>query len=58
MFPDRLKSVQDDSGVKQIVMIHEQRYDIPQNYKRLGLEDEMKAAGVKNIFSAMDGDMF
>ena len=58
MFPDGLKKVQDDSGVKQIVMIHEQNFDSPEDFSRLGLLKEMEEAGVKNIYSAMDGDLF
>jgi ribonuclease BN (tRNA processing enzyme) len=58
MFPDMLKKVQHESGVKQIVMVHEQNYNSPEDYSRLGLQKEMEEAGVKNIFSSCDGDMY
>lgn len=58
MFPKDMKRVQEDSGVKTIVMVHEQYYSPPENYTRLGLLHEMQEAGVKNIYSAMDGDLY
>ncbi|GAB5411492.1 MAG: hypothetical protein ChlgKO_06060 [Chlamydiales bacterium] len=58
MFPEDLARVQKESGVKAIVLVHEQNNDDPENYSRLQLLQEMKAAGVKNIYSAMDGDLF
>ena len=58
MFPSDLKKVQQDSSVKTIVMVHEQNFNAPENFSRTGLRDEMREAGVKNIYSAIDGDMF
>lgn len=58
MFPKDMKRVQDESGVKTIVMVHEQNYNSPENYTRLGLLKEMQEAGVKNIYSAVDGDLY
>jgi ribonuclease BN (tRNA processing enzyme) len=58
MFPKDMKRVQDESGVKTIVMVHEQNYSAPNNYDRLALLKEMQEAGVKNIYSAMDGDLY
>jgi ribonuclease BN (tRNA processing enzyme) len=58
MFPEDMKKVQDKSGVKQIVMIHVQNYNDPEHYSRLGVRDEMRAAGVKNILQAEDGDLY
>jgi ribonuclease Z len=58
MFPSDMKKVQDESGVNTIVMVHEQNFNSPENFSRLGLRDEMREAGVKNIFSAIDGDLF
>ena len=58
MFPKDMKRVQEESGVKTIVMVHEQNYSAPDNYERLALLKEMQEAGVKNIYSAMDGDLY
>jgi ribonuclease Z len=58
MFPSDLKKVQDESGVKTIVMVHEQNFNKPEDFTRTGLRDEMREAGVQNIFSAIDGDMY
>jgi ribonuclease Z len=58
MFPSDMKKVQDESGVKTIVMVHEQNFNAPKDFSRIGLRDEMRDAGVKNIYSAIDGDMF
>ncbi|MFC1576659.1 MBL fold metallo-hydrolase, partial [Candidatus Omnitrophota bacterium] len=58
MFPKDMKRVQEESGVKTIVMVHEQNYSAPDNYDRLALLKEMREAGVKNIYSAMDGDLY
>jgi hypothetical protein len=49
---------QQEPGVKEIVMVHEQNFNAPENFSRTGLRDEMREAGVKNIYSAIDGDMF
>lgn len=58
MFPKDLKKVQDESGVKQIVMTHVQNYSDPEHFDRLAVLKEMQAAGVKNILLAEDGDLF
>ncbi|MCF6767525.1 MBL fold metallo-hydrolase [Thiotrichales bacterium 19S11-10] len=58
MFPIELKLVQEESKVKNIVLIHTQNYNDPKNFKRLGLVQEMIDAGVKNVLQAQDGDMY
>ncbi len=58
MFPSDMQKVQQDSGVKTIVMVHEQNFNTPEKFSRTGLRDEMREAGVRNIYSAIDGDMF
>jgi hypothetical protein len=58
MFPKDMKKVQEESGVKQIVMVHVQNYDDPEHFDRLSVRDEMRAAGVQNILQAQDGDLF
>ena len=58
MFPSDMEKVQKESGAKTIVMVHEQNFNAPENFSRTGLRDEMRDAGVKNIYSAIDGDMF
>jgi ribonuclease Z len=58
MFPDDMKKVQDDSGVKNIVMVHVQNYNDPENFDRLSVQQEMIDAGVVNILQAQDGDLF
>jgi ribonuclease Z len=58
MFPSDMKKAQDESGVKTIVMVHEQNLNKPEDFPRTGLRDEMREAGVQNIFSAIDGDMY
>ena len=58
MFPDRLKRVQDESGVKNIVMVHVQNYNSPEDFDRLGVLKEMQEAGVKNVLLAQDGDLY
>jgi ribonuclease Z len=58
MFPSDLKKVQKDSGAKTIVMVHEQNFNDPEKFTRTGLRDEMRDEGVKDIYSAIDGDMF
>jgi hypothetical protein len=40
------------------VMVHEQKFNAPKFLSRTGLRDEMREAGVQNIFSAIDGDMY
>ncbi len=58
MFPDDMKRVQEESGVKGIVMIHVQNYNTPENFDRLGVLQEMRDAGVTNILLAQDGDLY
>lgn len=58
MFPKDMKKVQDDSGVKQIVMTHVQNYNDPEHFDRLSVLQEMRDAGVANILMAEDGDLF
>ncbi len=53
-----MKKVQDDSGVKNIVMVHVQNYNDPENFDRLSVQQEMIDAGVVNILQAQDGDLF
>ncbi len=57
-FPDRLKQVQDESGVKSIVMVHVQNYNAPEQFDRLGVLKEMQEEGVKNVLLAQDGDLY
>ena len=52
------QKLQDKSEVKQIVMIHVQNFADPEHYNRLGVRDEMRDAGVKNILQAEDGDLY
>ncbi|MGI9401373.1 MAG: MBL fold metallo-hydrolase [Rhizobiaceae bacterium] len=58
MFPKDMKKVQDDSGVKQIVLTHVQNYNDPEHFDRLSVLKEMQDAGVKNILLAEDGDLY
>ena len=58
MFPSDMKKVQNDSGVKGIVMIHVQNYNSPENFDRLGVLQEMLDEGVTNILLAQDGDLY
>ena len=58
MFPERLKRVYDESGVKNIVMVHVQNYNTPENFDRLGVLNEMIDEGIENILLAQDGDLF
>jgi ribonuclease BN (tRNA processing enzyme) len=58
MFPSDMKKLQDDSGVKQIVMIHIQNFGDPEHFERLSVRDEMRDEGVKNILQAEDGDLY
>lgn len=57
MFPDRLKRVYDESGVKNIVMVHVQNYNSPADFDRLGVLQEMIDEGISNILLAQDGDL-
>jgi len=58
MFPDQLKKVYDESGVKNIVMVHVQNYNTPENFDRLSVLNEMIDEGIKNILLAQDGDLY
>jgi len=58
MFPSDMKKVQDQSGVKSIVMVHVQNYSDPETFDRLGVLKEMQQEGVKNILQAQDGDLY
>ncbi len=59
MFPKDLVRVKNESGVKEIVLVHEQNYAPPDEYKRTGLMEEIKAAGLKGpIHSSIDGDIY
>lgn len=58
MFPSDLKKVQDESGVKQIVMVHVQNFGTPESFGRLNVLKEMQKAGVKNVLLAEDGDLY
>jgi len=58
MFPSDLKRVQEESHVKEIVLVHEQNFAAPGQYDPLGLQHEMERNGVKNVHSAVDGDLF
>jgi len=58
MFPERLKQVYDESRVKNIVMVHVQNYNSPDNFDRLGVLNEMIDEGINNILLAQDGDLY
>ncbi len=58
MFPERLKKVYDESGVKSIVMVHVQNYNNPENFDRLGVLNEMIDEGIENVLLAQDGDLY
>ena len=58
MFPERLKKVYDESSVKNIVMVHVQNYNNPDDFERLGVRDEMIDEGISNILLAQDGDLY
>jgi ribonuclease Z len=58
MFPSDMKKVQDESGVKNIVMVHVQNYSDPETFDRLGVLKEMQKEGVNNILQAQDGDLY
>ena len=58
MFPERLKRVYDESGVNNIVMVHVQNYNTPENFDRLGVLHEMIDQGIENILLAQDGDLY
>jgi ribonuclease BN (tRNA processing enzyme) len=57
--PRDLIRVKEESGVKSIVLIHEQYYSKPEDYYREALLDEIKRAGMKGpIYSSIDGDIY
>ena len=58
MFPDRLKKVYKESKVKNIVLVHLQNYNTPDNFDRLGVLQEMIDEGIENILLAQDGDLY
>jgi len=58
MFPERLKRVYDESGVKNIVLVHVQNYNSPDKFERLGVLQEMIDEGISNILLAQDGDLY
>lgn len=58
MFPSDMKRVQDDAGVKQIVMVHTQNYNNPEDFECVGVRDEMRRAGGTNVLAAQDGDLY
>ncbi len=58
MFPSDMKRLQDDSGVRNIVMVHVQNYNTPEDFDRLSVLQEMIDEGVTNILQAADGDIY
>ncbi len=58
MFPKDMVKLQEESGVKGIVMVHTQNYNDPEHFNRTGVRDEMREAGVKNVLAAQDGDLY
>jgi len=58
MFPSDMKKLQDDSGVKNIVMVHVQNYNTAEDFDRLSVLLEMIDEGVINILQAADGDLY
>ncbi len=58
MFPGDMKRLQEESGVKGIVMIHVQNYSDSESFDRLGVLKEMQKEGVQNILQAQDGDLY
>lgn len=57
--PNDLIRIKRESGVKSIVLIHEQFYAPPEEYRREALLDEIKRAGMPGpIFSSIDGDIY
>jgi len=58
MFPSDMKKLQDKSGVKNIVMVHVQNYNSPENFDQLSVLQEMIDEGVTNILQASDGDLY
>ena len=59
MFPADLVRIKKESGVKSVVLIHEQNYAPPEKYTRTGLVDELKRAGLTGpVHSSIDGDIY
>jgi len=58
MFPADLKRVQQESGVKEIILVHEHDFAAPGEFDPLALQHEMEKYGVKNVHSSVDGDLF
>lgn len=59
LFPRFLVELKKKSGVKQIVLIHEQNFSPPEKFDRLGLLKEIRSAGLKGpLFSSLDGDVY
>lgn len=57
--PKDLVRVKKESGVKSIVLIHEQYYAPPEEYRREALLEEIKRAGMPGpIYSSIDGDIY
>ena len=59
MWPEELALMRKESGLKSLVLIHEQNFAPVEKYSRLGLLEECKRAGVKEpVFSSVDGDVY
>lgn len=59
MFPPDLVRVKNESGVKMIVLVHEQNYLPPDKFTRKGLVEEIKRAGLQGpLHSSIDGDVY
>jgi len=57
--PTVLARIANEANVKAIVLTHEQNYDSGDNYDRLGLLNEVKAAGFRGIIhSSIDADVY
>ncbi|MEY4565997.1 MAG: hypothetical protein RLY14_967, partial [Planctomycetota bacterium] len=57
--PRDLVRLKEESGVKSIVLIHEQYYSRPEEYRREALLEEIIRAGMKGpIYSSIDGDIY
>ena len=59
MFPPDLVRVKKESGVKMIVLVHEQNYLPAEKFTRRGLLEEIKRAGLEGpIHSSIDADVY
>ena len=59
MWPEELALMQRQSGLKSLVLIHEQNYAPGDKYTRLGVLQECKRVGIKEpVFSSVDGDVY